>query len=181
MSYHRLLRMFATRYDSGMGTVDYTCDGCGEKVESMTAPEGWAEDGKEHRCPGCAAAPAEIGSLDAFTRQYLETALWSSTDDQEEPLDANYGPEDIDPATLRTMAADCARFQRENADDIASANDDERAGHDFWLTRNGHGAGFWDGDWPEPQATRLTDASKAFGEFDLYVSVDDGAVHGFPG
>lgn len=23
----------------------------------------------------------------------------------------------------------------------------ERIGHDFWLTRNGHGAGFWDGDW----------------------------------
>lgn len=21
-----------------------------------------------------------------------------------------------------------------------------QAGHDFWLTRNGHGAGFWDGD-----------------------------------
>lgn len=21
------------------------------------------------------------------------------------------------------------------------------AGHDLWLTRNGHGAGFWDGDW----------------------------------
>ena len=23
----------------------------------------------------------------------------------------------------------------------------ERIGHDFWLTRNGHGAGFWDGGW----------------------------------
>jgi hypothetical protein len=21
---------------------------------------------------------------------------------------------------------------------------EERAGHDYWLTRNGHGAGFWD-------------------------------------
>ena len=25
----------------------------------------------------------------------------------------------------------------------------ERIGHDFWLTRNGHGAGFWDGDWDD--------------------------------
>lgn len=22
------------------------------------------------------------------------------------------------------------------------------AGHDFWLTSQGHGSGFWDGDWP---------------------------------
>jgi hypothetical protein len=25
----------------------------------------------------------------------------------------------------------------------------EEAGHDFYLTHTGHGAGFWDGDWPE--------------------------------
>jgi hypothetical protein len=51
-----------------------------------------------------------------------------------------------------------------------------RAGHDFWLTRCGHGAGFWDGDWPEPYATMLTDAAKAFGEVDLYVG-DDGMIY----
>ncbi len=50
-----------------------------------------------------------------------------------------------------------------------------QAGHDFWLTRNGHGCGFWDGDWPEPQASLLTQASKAFGGVDPYVS-DDGEV-----
>ena len=46
-----------------------------------------------------------------------------------------------------------------------------------WLTRNGHGAGFWDGDWPEPVASRLTKSAKRFGSFDLYVG-DDGKVHG---
>jgi hypothetical protein len=51
------------------------------------------------------------------------------------------------------------------------------AGHAFWLTRNGHGAGFWDGDWPEPHASALDEASKAFGSFDLYVG-DDGMIHG---
>lgn len=179
MSYHRIIRMLATRYDSGFGTVDYTCDGCGERVVSRELPPGWAEDGDRHRCPGCEAAAAaeDAGSsLDPFTRQYVETALWSSNDDAGDPLDNNYGIEDMDPATLRTMAADCARFQSDNSGDIPP-DGDERAGHDFWLTRNGHGAGFWDGDWPEPAATRLTDASKAFGEFDLYVG-DDGRVHG---
>jgi hypothetical protein len=53
----------------------------------------------------------------------------------------------------------------------------ERAGHDVWLTRNGHGCGFWDGDWSEPAATRLTKASKKFGEFNLLVG-DDGKIHG---
>jgi hypothetical protein len=50
------------------------------------------------------------------------------------------------------------------------------AGHDFWLTRNGHGAGFWDGDWPEPLATVLTDAAHAFGELSPYVG-DDGLIY----
>lgn len=178
MSYHKLLRIVATRYDSGFGTVDYTCDECGKKVKAPATPEGWTEDGREHRCAECAAGPVEVGSLDAFTRQYVATALWSTNDDDENPLDDGHGPEDIDPATLRAMAADCARFQRENAADIGGDPEDvERAGHDFWLTRNGHGAGFWDGDWPEPAATRLTDASKAFGEAYLYVG-DDGRIHG---
>jgi hypothetical protein len=38
---------------------------------------------------------------------------------------------------------------------------------DFWLTRVGAGAGFWDGDYPEPQATLLTNASKRFGHVDV--------------
>ena len=42
--------------------------------------------------------------------------------------------------------------------------------HDFILTRNGHGAGFWDGDWHEPMATKLTELCKKFGEIDTYLS-----------
>lgn len=111
---------------------------------------------------------------DKFTSQYIATALWSSIDG-EDPLDANYGPEDLGPSTLQAMVTDCIQFQQENEKDIDGR--DSRAGHDFWLTRNGHGAGFWDGDWPEPQATRLTDACKAFGEFNLYVGDDKVIYH----
>jgi len=64
----------------------------------------------------------------------------------------------------------------QNAADIAGECD--RAGHDFWLTRNGHGAGFWDGDWPDDAGGRLTEASKKYGEFNLYVG-DDGLIHGY--
>lgn len=120
--------------------------------------------------------------MDQFTEAYVEAALWASTDESTPsggyPLDRNYGPEDIAPETLEQMKADCAKFQAENAADIAA--DVELSGHDFWLTRCFSGAGFWDGDWPEPAATRLTAAAHGFGEFSLYVG-GDGLIHGCRG
>lgn len=113
-------------------------------------------------------------TYNTFTAAYLEAALWSSTDDNGDPLDYKYSFSDIAAETLERMLADCKAFQAAHWDDIAC--DLSRAGHDFWLTRERHGAGFWDGDWPEPAATRLTDASHAFGEFSLYIG-DDGKVY----
>lgn len=120
-----------------------------------------------------------------FVRAYVTCALWSSTDESRDdggdPLDDNYTVEDIAPDSLAKMTADCDAFIRAQSETMISAfgsgaRHPSDAGHDFWLTRNGHGAGFWDGDWPEPQATRLTDAAHAFGECHLYVG-DDGKVH----
>lgn len=115
--------------------------------------------------------------LDVFTHHYIEAALWSSTDNADdsggEPLDANYDIDDIEQTALAKMIEDCRQFQADHADLIGDRL--ERAGHDFWLTRNGHGAGFWDGDWPEPAATVLTESSQAWGEVDLYVT-DTGKV-----
>jgi hypothetical protein len=110
--------------------------------------------------------------LDQFTAAYIEAALWSSTDDNGQPLDS--GGYELSAECLATMQEDCARFHADNADLIA--DDPARAGRDFWLTRNGHGAGFWDGDWPEPAATVLADRSYAYGECELYVS-DDGLIY----
>lgn len=109
--------------------------------------------------------------MDTFTRAYITAALWSSTDDNDRPMDEKYGADNIAPNTLAKMETDCAAFQTANADDIGTEL--EQAGIDFWLTRNGHGAGFWDGDWPEPAATRLTDAAHACGEVGLYVGDDE--------
>jgi len=124
--------------------------------------------------------------LDDFTIAFLDAALWSSNDESREdggdPLDDNYSIYDFDKESLVRFAAECARFQEENAADLEIGYEsvphedspEARAGHDFWLNRNGHGAGFWDGDWPEPQASRLDAASKRFGEVNLYVQ--DGEV-----
>lgn len=110
-------------------------------------------------------------TLDVFTRAYLECALWSTCDDNDAPLDQNYGVADFDKATLIQSAIDCQAFQAEFWQDIAGR--EEKAGFDFWLTRNGHGAGFWDGDWGD-NGDKLTAGSKAYGSVDLYVC--DGEV-----
>src|SRR5476651_2334327 len=86
------------------------------------------------------------------------------------PADDNYGLDDISALTLAQMIEDCAAFQSQHWDLISS--DAVRAGHDFWLTRNHHGAGFWDGDWPIDAATILTAESHAYGESTLYVGND---------
>lgn len=112
--------------------------------------------------------------IDEMFEGYVTCALWSSTDDNDVPLDRGYGPDDIDADTLDAMRDDCKSFAESNVDDLAGM-DAGQAGHDFWLTRNHHGAGFWDrglGD----RGDRLTEASRPFGESDLYVG-DDGTVY----
>lgn len=47
---------------------------------------------------------------------------------------------------------------------------DSYMGHDLWLTRNGHGAGFWDGDWAQPYASRMTEAAKMLGERNVWTT-----------
>jgi hypothetical protein len=51
-----------------------------------------------------------------------------------------------------------------------------QVGHDFWLTRNRHGAGFWDRPkfyGGQENADKLTEIAQEFGEVDSYIG-DDG-------
>lgn len=116
--------------------------------------------------------------IDEFLSAYIEAALWSSNDpDTEEPLDKDNDESTVHPATLQGMRADCEMFLTKWAEEIALVDSPrggkwskwEQAGHDFWLTRNGHGCGFWDGDWPEGLDKALTDSCREFGEVYLYV------------
>lgn len=120
--------------------------------------------------------------MDTFTTAYIQCALWSSTDDDDNPLEDNYLPSDLHVETRTKMDADCAKFQLEQMDWLTAehftGNGDylSHAGHDFWLTRNHHGAGFWDGDWTTVAGKKLTEAAHQFGETHLYVS-DDGEMY----
>lgn len=128
-----------------------------------------------------------VDQLDTFTRAYLECALWSSHDNADEsggePFDRNYDLSDLAPEALAMAADHCAQFQRDNTDDLAAVSevsDTARNGHDFWLTRNRHGAGFWDrvssGHDLAPAFKRLTDTAHAWGSCDPYLG-DDGAIY----
>ena len=107
---------------------------------------------------------------------YIECALWASTNDEGEPLDALYGFGDLAPETREQMEQDCTDFLAycEESNISTDGWDDTQLGHDFWLSRNGHGAGFWDRGLPNGDA--LHAAAKTFGSCDLYVG-DDGKLY----
>lgn len=106
-----------------------------------------------------------------MTQHYLICALWSSTDEIGNSLDQEYSVEDFSPEAIERADRECIAFLSTYSDLIGTRFD--QAGHDFWLTRNRHGAGFWDGDWPKDIGNILTNASHAFGELDVYIGDDD--------
>lgn len=151
-------------------------------------------------------------TLDDFTFAYVTVALWAETDESNEsggePLDKNYGPEDVAPSTLKELTEECAAFramewthtnpkapegrtrtthtvnewcaliERPAQYQDSQGNTwttDEQDGHDFYLTRNGHGVGYWDRGYG-PIGDILTDAAKSYGTSGLYVG-DDGKIY----
>jgi hypothetical protein len=135
--------------------------------------------------------------FDNFVRGYIDAALWSSHDESDEggggePMDRNYSRSDIASSSLKSMKRDCARFMKKNRAALtqyathrvhrsSEGTAMDFAGHDFWLTRNGHGTGFWDRDYGghDEIGEKLTEASKKFGTSDMYVG-DDGEIYVSP-
>lgn len=122
-----------------------------------------------------------MNQLAAF-EAYLECAVRSSSDwnDMEGgnpvPLDKNYSIDDFSEEAKQELGGYFVDFCQ-YVDDLIEQLPDwytaEQFGHDFWLNRNGHGAGFWDrglgtlGD-------KLSEAAKTYGECNLYVA--DGKI-----
>jgi len=115
---------------------------------------------------------------DLFFNAYIECALWSSLDDNDEPMDGLYSVDDIADETIKELRKGAITFFNENIDLINNTPDFynyEQAGHDLWLTQNGHGAGFWDrniGDIGD----KLTELAHIEGSIDLYIG-DDGYIY----
>jgi hypothetical protein len=123
--------------------------------------------------------------LDTFERAYINAALWASTDNSDEsggrPMDVNFSIIDLPVETVQKLKSDCANFLAiegvkallDEAYDLYRYGD-EQAGADLWLTRNGHGAGFWDRKIAEV-GEKLTEICRGLKTRDLYIG-DDGEV-----
>jgi len=154
--------------------------GLDETNQPDTCRKWFAKDGKGGSIPiqdTDLLDPIHNTDLDRFTLAYLTCALWASHDDDGEFLDASCTIDDLSPEALGSAIVDCAAFQADFADLLAKAGTDEQNGHDYWLTRNRHGAGFWDRGYPPIIGRTLSDAAKSDGSVDLYVD-DDGQVYG---
>ncbi len=91
-----------------------------------------------------------------------------------------YGPDDLSADDAAAVRADVEAFVLDNLSDFRASletrNYDPREGtaadyfgHDFLLTRSGHGAGFWDRGLDD-LGDRLTEAAKPYGEAHVMVS-----------
>lgn len=112
-----------------------------------------------------------------FTDAYIECLLWAENDDNGEPLDAHYSIHDLSFDARTRIVLDCSSFLRmaSNSGIDLFGDLEAQAGHDFWLTRNGHGTGFWDRPkiYGEENARILSIISEDFGNCDAYISDDD--------
>jgi hypothetical protein len=116
--------------------------------------------------------PAQI-----MTDAYINAMLFAETDTDGLPLDANYNASDLPPQTTAKCREDVATFLEFVRRDPVMLEDveaePERAGYDLWMTKNGHGVGFWDdARWPR-SATPLTRLAQCLGQADVYVGDDD--------
>ena len=103
---------------------------------------------------------------EAMVAAYLEAIYATETGDNDQPpADA-----ELTPLTKCQAYIDCRSFLAaiggNNPVDGFDDLDPEQLGHDLWLTRNGHGTGFWDRPevYGEANATLFTRLAKAMGE-----------------
>lgn len=127
---------------------------------------------------------ADESSLRAFTRGYIACALWVGTYDDDGGPDPTSN--DLADDARAQLERDARGFYRENVETLTAACEKrnggyvtadgmEHMGHDFWLTRNRHGAGYWDRGLGELGDT-LTAMAHPYGEASLYWG-DDGRLY----
>lgn len=119
--------------------------------------------------------------LGLFTRGYVEALLWTECSDGEfdpengSPLPQGATFDDFAPETISQIIVDCASFEMANKRLLSECGDDGQNGHDFWLTRNGHGVGFWDRGYGKA-GELISDKARAFREVSVYLG-DDGKIY----
>ncbi len=112
--------------------------------------------------------------METALQSYLETALWTSTDDNDVPLDSICTIYDFAEKSLKQSKTDLDQFTVKALPLLSDHDPNQNLEHDFWLTRNGHGAGFWDGDYVN--GDELTTLANQFKPVDVVIG-DDGKLY----
>lgn len=126
------------------------------------SPSNWNGDGDS-------AEDVDAEMEDAFAtfyQGYVSCLLWT------EGVDIG-NSSDLSPSLRQESRTDCRNFFDECAE-LFGANY-EQAGHDFWLSRNGHGAGFFDGDYAGNERL-LQKAARLYGSVSAYYDEENGLV-----
>jgi hypothetical protein len=124
--------------------------------------------------------------LRGMVRAYVNCAIWcghvyESEEDEREGVSAfpmddyGYSEDDCAFSAWKRAVSDCRNFLEASAD-ISHDWDASQFGHDFYLTRCGHGAGFWDRGKGEV-GERLTDLCRPYGSVDLWVDPTDSKLY----
>jgi hypothetical protein len=114
-------------------------------------------------------------NIDAIVAGFEQALLWTTSvgDTDRSCLDAGYA---LDPTEHEWIVKQVTQWANTHAELISEefltrTPDDSYEssyGHDLFLTTQGHGAGFWDGDYVEPQGKLLTATAQAFPYFEPY-------------
>lgn len=108
----------------------------------------------------------------ADLESYLECAAWSSIDEEGASMD-HLSFSEAAKTRMEKELNDFVEYCEENhpkeLEEYDEDNTAKQFAHDFWLTRNSHGAGFWDRGLGEI-GDILTKAAKTFGACELYVN-----------
>jgi hypothetical protein len=132
--------------------------------------------------------------VDAVVQGYVAALLWSEScngtapvevcdhhglgEDCDAGLDSiGYDAGDLAEDARKEIEADVREFVEANRADLEElltkpGVDESDIGHNFLLTRNHHGVGFWDRGWGE-LGERLTQASDPYGNTSAYVDGDE--------
>lgn len=131
--------------------------------------------------------------LDDFTMGYISALFWSETiydidgNDNGSFQSEGYTPDDLAPGDLDKIISECRDFLEAHESrgrrilDLINKRyspqyGDAGHGHDFLLTRNRHGAGFWDRGY-KTLGRIATKHAQSYGEVHLILDPDTGVVH----
>jgi len=106
-------------------------------------------------------------NVHTILKNYLACALWTNEMD-------SLSYEDFDDESKGYAVVVIHKFLKAALPFLTDEWTDEQIGHDLWLTRGGHGAGFWDRGLPN--GDKLTEICKEI-EFHGHVFEADGKVY----